>query len=352
MTAAAAAFLTAGTIVSAGAAAASPVAPTAGQPTATQVADQMNSTLAHAPLEQVLPVPPTGLTLNGAKPGLIAADKLHVVKETGEWNGDEPVMLTVRLESVLGKAKSTKVTLVNSSPGEIGSGVDAGQTVGIPDREGDMWFGVAPLTSSDVLDAAIDQTPVAIPVVVTATVMLEGDLSNGPMIGAMGQTVADHLQRSLAPQLENTKVMIDPNFKVSGLEDALSRIQTAATPNSDVITQLVVQKIQDWTSSFADPDDPVGISLTALVPVDKSVTDFIKTPSALGLDSQYMKVTKHPVRTMPFDTDIELRTGLLVPPSALNGAEQQWWTTYSGDYVLDAPVEYRVWNHAWPQINW
>lgn len=325
MTAAAAALFTAGTLFTAGAAVAAP---------------------------EPQPQPPAGMTFEAGKPGLIAADRLHVVKETGELNGDEPVMMTVRLESVLGKPGATKVSLVNSSPGEIASGVDEGKTVGIQDAYGDTWFGTAPLTSDAIIDAIASGEPLPIPVVVTATVMLEGDMSGGARIGAMGQTVADHLQRTLGKELADTKVVVGPDGKVTGLADAMQRIQTAATPNADVVGKLVVHKIVDWAASVGDPDDPVGLSLTALVPVDSSVTDLLGGPGALGLDSQYMKVTKHELRTKPFDANIEVRTGLLVPPSALGGKEQQWWTTYAGDYMMDDPVEYRVWNHAWPQINW
>ena len=132
MTAAAAALFTAGTLFTAGAAVAAP---------------------------EPQPQPPAGMTFEAGKPGLIAADRLHVVKETGELNGDEPVMMTVRLESVLGKPGATKVSLVNSSPGEIASGVDEGKTVGIQDAYGDTWFGTAPLTSDAIIDAIASGEP-------------------------------------------------------------------------------------------------------------------------------------------------------------------------------------------------
>lgn len=302
-----------------------------------------------------LPTPPAGLLAENAKPGLLAADRLVVDAETGEMNGDEPVMLTIQLQSVLGQAGSTRVGLVNAAPAELGSGVDAGDEIGIPDAYGDSWFGVQPLTSEAVLDAVSEKRPVPIPVVVNATVMLEGDLSNGPLLGSMGQTVADHLRSAIAPELENTRITMDDAGNPSGYQDALARISAVAQPDSSTITKLVMQKIADWGTSYGDPDDPVGVSLTALVPVDSSVTELVDAfggASALGLDNQFMKVDTVAVRTAPFDTDIQVRTGLLVPPSALNGTEQNWWTTYSGDYMGDDPASYRVWTHAWPQISW
>lgn len=289
------------------------------------------------------------------KPGLISSDRLIIDRETGELNGDEPVMLTVQLQSVLGQPGSTKVNVVNSSPGEIGSGVDAGDQITIPDRDGDVWFGVQPLTADAVMAAVENKQPVPIPVVATATVMLEGDMSSGERIGAMGQTVADHLQRNLAPELENTRIMMDDAGQASGYSDALARISQAAKPDSATLTKLVIQRITDWAASVSDPDDPVGVSMTALIPVDDDVTSLLDVaggPGALGLDSQYQKVDTVEVRTKPFDTDIEVRTGMLVPPSALGGKEQSWWTTYSGDYLYDDPASYRVWTHAWPQITW
>lgn len=286
------------------------------------------------------------------KPGLISSDWLTVVKETGEWNGDEPVMLTLRLESVLGQPGTTNVTLVNPTPAEIASGVDAGDTVRIPDREGDAWFGTPALTADAVLDAAAEGKPLPIPVVVTATVMLEGDMSNGAMIGAMGHTIAEHLQRNLAAELADTKIVVDGDGTVSGLSDAIERIEAAAAPDSRLVTDLVLAKISDWATSVGDPDDPVGVSLTALIPVDESLVGLVGSPSALGLDSQYLSTVTHQIRTTPFDTDVEVRTGLLVPPAALGGNVQQWTTTYKGDYVLDDPVDYRVATQAWPQITW
>lgn len=291
------------------------------------------------------------------RPGLISADKLRVVQETGEWDGDEPVMMTVRLESVLGQRGSTRVSLVNNYPGQIAGGVDAGDEVGIPDREGDTWINnVKPLTTEDVGKAITDGTPVPIPVVMTATVMLEGDFSNRVSLGQMGQTVVAHLQSKVGPELEKTEIKMTSLDQASGYSDALDRIETAAKPGGATITLLIIQKIQDWVTSMADPDDPVGVSVTALVPVDSSVTDMIDLgggPSKLKLDDQYMRgVHREPVRTSPFNTDIEVRSGLLVPPSALGGREQQWWTTYSGDYMLDDPVKYEVWSHAWPTTTW
>lgn len=308
-----------------------------------------------APMSSTLPTPPADLQFQGAKPGLLASDRLVVDATTGEIFGDEPVMLTMRIESVLGQAGSTKVSLVNNAPGEIASSVRAGREVGIQDQYGDAWFGVKPLSADDVISAIESKQPVPIPVVVTASVMLEGDLSNGGVIGQMGQSVAHHLQSRLAPELENTRIVMDDAGKPSGYQDALARITQAAKPDASLITNLVIQKVLDWGTAFTDPDDPVGVSLTALVPMDASAVQLIDIaggPSALGLDDQYMKLDKVQVRTDPWDTDIEVRTGLLVPPSELGGKEQSWWTTYSGDYLYDDPVSYRVWTHAWPQISW
>lgn len=295
-------------------------------------------------------------TIGTAKPGLIAADKLRVFEETGELDGDEPVMMTVRVETVLGQKGSTRVSLVNDAPGEIASGVDAGDEVGIPDKYGDTWIShVKPLSTDAVSHAIETNTPVPLPVVMTATVMLEGDMSNGARIGQMGQTVANHLQAKVAPELENTKIMMKSLDEVSGYEGALDRIGAAAKPDGAVITDLVLQKIKDWAASCGDPDDPAGVSLTAFMPVDESVTGLIAAaggPAKIGLDQQYMRLDHKSVRTPVFDTDIEIRTGLLVPPSALDGREQQWWTTYSSDYIGDDPVRYAVWNHAWPSITW
>ena len=326
------------------------VAPAASAATDTSGVPALVSPVAPAP------VSPTSEPPKPQKPGLIATDRLRVAQETGEINGDEPVMLTVRVESVLGQQGSTRVSLVNDRPGEIASGVDAGDEVAIPDKYGDAWItNVKPLDTEAVTQAIETKTPVPIPVVLTATVMLEGDMSNGVMIGQMGQTVANHIQAKIAPELENTRIMMKSLEDVSGYEDALARIVAAAKPDSATITTLVLQKIQDWASSVGDPDDPAGVSVTALVPVDESITDLIEVgggPKKIGLDEQYLHLDRQYVRTPVFDTDIDIRTGLLVSPVALGGKQQQWWTTYSSDYMGDDPVKYEVWSHAWPAITW
>lgn len=81
-----------------------------------------------------------GVSSSVMKPGLISSDWLEVVKETGELNGDEPVVLTVLMTTTLGVDGSTTVKIVNRYPSEIASGVDAGGKVPIPDSDGDVWI--------------------------------------------------------------------------------------------------------------------------------------------------------------------------------------------------------------------
>ena len=77
------------------------------------------------PATATVVVTPTPIT-SSRKPGLIQSSELTVNVETGEANGDEPVMVTVVMEVTLGVSGSTRVKVVNASPGQLGSGVKAG----------------------------------------------------------------------------------------------------------------------------------------------------------------------------------------------------------------------------------
>ncbi|MCW1959959.1 MAG: hypothetical protein KIH64_015720 [Mycobacterium sp.] len=291
-----------------------------------------------------------------AKPGLISSDSLKVVKTTGEnwpFEEDEPVMLTMVLQTVAGTKGSTNTALVNYGPNEIGE-ADAGQTIGIPDSDGDLWIRqVTPLTGAAIEKAVDTGSAIPIPVVTAVTLMLEGDRSSAEQIGDMGKMLLP-IYNKVGAVVEATEFKsLDAADEVKAM---LAKIAEEVTPSTTEIINYVLTRITQWFKSGFDPDDPVGVGLTTLIPVDETVVELLNNlggPSALGLDSQWMYTTKYELRNALWDADIPIRVGFLVPPSVLpEGKVQNWETTYAGDYLDNDWAEWVVKTQAWPTITW
>ena len=306
---------------------------------------------------------------SSSKPGLISSDRLTVNIETGEWNGDEPVMVTAVLEVTLGKSGSARVNVVNKSPRELGSGVDAGDTITIPDAEGDAWLNnVKPLSADDINAAIASKSAIPVPVVVTATLMLEGDFTQRDFLGMIGSAMALKLF-DVGKVLES--ISLKEENAATALTDAESQIKDAVKINGSDIAGAVSLRVVHTITSGGDPDDPIGLNLTALVPCDSSIKDLLDTASALypeqvarlGLDAQWLRndVSYNKVRTEVWQTDVDLRSGFLLPPEVLpNGRPASWTTSYRGkfSYNNNSPYDpwpwanYTVQTTAWPRITW
>ena len=422
-----------------------------------------------APTTVIVAVRP-GLSSSAIKPGLIASDWLEVVKETGEINGDEPVMLTVVMTTTLGVAGSTSVRVVNRFPGQIASGVDTGDKVRIPDSDGDVWidysdkfkpltwdawmntteygaedtrdlsvfrvnvtqggYGYDPLNPPTVrfegglkdggvaatarvilerhpnpdpdddfgyivkgieiinpgsgyiaaptvviegvgVDAAANAkiaAPVPLPVIVVATLMLEGDFSPPGVTGDLGTPVSAKL-KTVGEELEKTKIYV-PNIvngDVSALTDAATIIKSKVELTGADYAKIASMRIGDWFFSLKDPDDPVAVGIAGLIPLDGSFIDSFTDLRTLSfgegvqLDDQFMyskTVNLDPIKILGvqlWDFDLATRFGFLVPPSKndkKDGNPQGWETTYAGDYADNDWAEWKVETKAWPQINW
>lgn len=415
-----------------------------------------------APTEVTVEVQPVSLS-SSDKRGLIASDWLTVVKDTGEDDGDEPILLTVVMTTTLGVDGSTSVRLVDTTPNEIASNVGEGDRVSIPDNTGDTWIDFTdkfkPLSWDAVVSAGIDKKPVPVPLVLSVTLALDGDMTMGWLIGELG----GELGRFLSPVgriLEDTELIVDlddPGSMANAFEQAKEKIVNQITPTNLDYAGLFAHRFVQWALSLFDPDDPVGLGVTALIPVeqgfienienifgaagrdlrdpicldkegckiarvdvisggggyavpptvtfeggnpkvtatafaeviadDENPEDFVSAvqiidggagytsspkvvfdggPEASGaeavaifggnvldLNEQYIGSATLPVRTKPWDTDVELRFGLLIPPSDLTGSEvQSWTTTYAGKYVKNDWAEWTVETQAWPRITW
>jgi hypothetical protein len=303
------------------------------------------------PATATVVVTPTPIT-SSRKPGLIQSSELTVNVETGEANGDEPVMVTVVMEVTLGVSGSTRVKVVNASPGQLGSGVKAGQTINIPGSDGNVWLdNVKPLSVDDFAAAAASESAIPIPVVVTATLMLEGDLTAGYLIGNIGRDEMASKLRGIGKVLESisaTSVTDAPK----AFADALPQIKNAVAINATAIGGAIALRIGHWVASAFDPDDPIGLSLTVLVPCDssmKDVLDFIspEVVAEQGLDAQWLRNDVLEIRAGLWNTDVNIRSGLLLPPESLPNGPATWTTEYKGRYAEDY-ARYTVKTTAYP----
>lgn len=407
----------------------------------------------------------------GGSPGLIASDSLRVDEETGEWDGDEPVLMSVVLQTTLGTTKSTNVAVIPNQPRQLGQGVDEGTTIGIPDNTGDLWLNsVKPLSYADFAAAAESGKPLPIPVIVTVGLAYEGDGSTAAGARLTADLLADYLRGDIATALEGTKlyaggpikavgvtdpgkgytsatevkisapefgrtavlepvvacvnescgvlsikvvdggtgylaskpptvtisdggggtgakaaVELDPKADVVAvMKDAIATLKEAAIPDRETILKVVMSRIEQWYSAVGDPDDPVGVSVTALIPVDDTMltaldlafTDRGGFAAAVGLDDQFLGLRTESVGVGPVTVDaklykvtadfrsrVQIRYGLLVPPEALKKNEgktdkspQSWETTYNGIWSVTGAsndwAKYVVETKAWPQITW
>jgi len=112
-------------------------------------------------------------------------------------------------------------------------------------------------------------------VILTVTMALDGDMSMGPLIGALGKELGNFLKPA-ARILEETKLFLnfsDPKSMAEVFTQAKDRIVKQLLPNDGNpswldITGLVVARYVQWQLSLWDPDDPVGLGVTALIPVE------------------------------------------------------------------------------------
>ena len=293
------------------------------------------------------------------KPGWIQSTQL-TVNYSSESRGDEPVMVTTLMEVTLGVSGSTRVTVVNESPGQLGSGVKAGQTIDIPGSDGNVWLDNSkPLSVADIDAAADTKSAIPIPVVVIATLMLEGDFTASSLIGKIGSDDMASKLSGLGKALEAVSVysLFDG---AKPFADALPQIKDAVAITGSTIGAAIALRIAHWVVSGGDPDDPIGLSLTVLVPCDSSIENVLATvkqldPEAvkrLGLDAQWLRNDVVEVRVDPagvpvWTTDVSVRSGLLLPPGSLPDGPATWTTEYDGQYAGDYAL-YTVKTTAFP----
>jgi hypothetical protein len=153
----------------------------------------------------------------------------------------------------------------------------------------------------------------------------------------------------------------------SVLGEALKRIEKTLAPKWYEYVALALKRIDDWALSVGDPDDPVGLGVTVLIPVDSTVRFLIELeggPTKLCdkkgqcLDSNYTRLLDgdenqkgrqdFDIRTALWDTNVQVRVGLLVPSEA-GKPGQQWSTNYAGDYLDNQWANWTVETEAWAE---
>ena len=402
------------------------------------------------------------------KPSLIASDWLKVNRDSGEFTGgDEPILVTNVLTTTLGYSGSSKTNVVDTTPNEIDDDVKEGESVGIPNETGDNWInywedldvdnnlvkGFRPLDQFDVSSAALRGVPIPIPVVITLTTALEGDMSLPFVTGDLGNVFVNSKLVTLGQELEATKIYLGssvdnvtiteggsgyttaPTVTFSGgrpkadgedlgenaegtatltngvvtgvqitnggllftsaptvtftggdgtgatgtavlkdprspqqqvesvLEEAQGRIKAALAPKWTEYASVIGLRVLDWALSISDPDDPVGLGVTVLIPLDADLAGVLRsalkdpaTAAKLGLDSSYTRLIDFDSNTsgqqdkdvdeVGFDTNIQVRVGFLLPPESGNNP-QRWTTKYAGSWLENKKAEWMVDTQAW-----
>lgn len=310
-----------------------------------------------------LAMPPSPPPQSAAKPSLLSSDWLRVDTETGEFDGDEPVLLTLAVKTVLGKRDSTTVDKFPTWPEQLRQGVDKGDTIPIPNDVGDIWFrNVRPLSLDDIITAW--GSKLEVPVQLTVRLAFEGDMSSKYMMGTVGNFLAGYIADNLGKALEAIEIKpseliaSDFSFDKTAAKKLYAKIlgDIAASANASAlqITNAVLVKVLDLITAGGDPDDLVGIGITALVPVDdglaKDLTDR-GGPKALQLDDNWTKSEQRyfvaPV--VSYSGDVVIRTGLLV------GGKQSWQDTLQGRTRGGADNAWARWvvgTDAWREVNW
>jgi hypothetical protein len=225
-------------------------------------------------------------------------DRVRVVsgEEQGTFsNGDEPVLCLLKIKATTGTTGSTRVSWVHNSPGEIASGVDNNQEVNIPNEYGDAWTHIKPF-DLDSLGESSDGL-VHVDVGLTIGFALEGDLTVGQQNIMFLNNFLQPISYKVGKALEELRVPVTDVLKLDLVEKALKELLDKIDQAVDVDFWKVLSALPGaftrWAGSLSDPDDVIGLGLTAFVPVADGFLDALKElgvkPKALGLNDQWTK---------------------------------------------------------------
>lgn len=233
------------------------------------------------------------------EPGAVASDKDPVgfvgydrvrVEQEEDASGDEVVVAVLKIKSTTGVKDSTQWAWVSTDP-KAADNVDEGTEADIPDSAGDAWFednlAVQPFSWWQLGD---DSNMLTTDVMVTIAFLLEedaGDVSDDvatieglvkPIVEKVGNTIE-------GAQIPVTKDTFKNPAKAKKALDELMGTLTDLKP--DVGWGTLGDLIGRFFVSFGDPNDIIGVAMTAFVPTEetfyKSLEEEKVTPQAIGL---------------------------------------------------------------------
>lgn len=267
----------------------------------------------------------TATTANTTGP-LITVDDVKVWKgEEQAWNqnGDEPVVVTLMVRTTLGQEGTTRTAWVSEKPTQLGSGVDNGDWVHVPDSQGDAHFtarksaigggtmAVRYLNQGDIVDAVVDQKHLSPDVVMTVSFAFDGDFSSSQTLMAFMNTLREMMLKKVTPTFEAAKLSADPDQMTKTVADMQKAVKKATVGVWDVL--LNIDSIWNYVwKSAGDYDDLIGVSVLGFIPVEAGVTENLPVdPKVAGLDQNWTK--DHTFRAAVGDgwIDVPVRYGLL-----------------------------------------
>ncbi len=280
-----------------------------------------------APAQAAPPPPPAATATPTADVGpLITVDDLKVWKgEEQDWNqnGDEPVVVTLMIRTTLGEKNSTRTAWVSSQPRELGSGVDNGDWVSVPDDQGDAHFvsrkraieggdmSVHYLSADELIDAIAAGKQVRPDVAMTVSFAFDGDFSGQKALMDFMNTLRTTMVKKVTPIFEAAQISGDPKQMGQSVADVQKAAKKATVSVWDVLLNIDSIWSYVWKSG-GDYDDLIGVSAMSFIPVEKGVTDVLPIePEAAGLDKNWTKDTTPRVSVGNGWIDVPVRFGLL-----------------------------------------
>ncbi|MFN8125494.1 MAG: hypothetical protein U0R64_03155 [Candidatus Nanopelagicales bacterium] len=218
---------------------------------------------------------------------LLSVQRLKV-EEAEEWAGDEPEVGVIGFEGYVGKPDSIKTFMVSrdrqkcyehgdqqGAISEMGSGIDAGETVDIRDEQGDHVFSVDPYTDEEYLE----EGPYVYGIV---TLAFDGDGDNACAAYSRVSGVQDHLKQ----ELKNTIGTIDrknyTNAKQTMLATA-NRLNDAFGESGDPTWVKIIR----FFDNFGDSDDYAGANMAVFLPAATDLADALDTPEIVASTDVY-----------------------------------------------------------------
>lgn len=270
--------------------------------------------------------PPAPASIASDTGPLITVDDVKVWQgeEQGAFqNGDEPIVVTLMIRSTLGEKGTTRTAWVSEQPRELGSGVDNGDWVHVPNDQGDAHFtsrkraidggnmSVHYLNKQDMVDALIDKKQLSPDVAMTVTFAFDGDFSGQKTLMAFMNTLRTTMLKKVTPVFEATKLSADEAKMAETVKDMQKAVKKASVSVWDVLLNIDEIWSYVWKSG-GDYDDLIGASVLGFIPVEAGVTDDLPLqPSDAGLNANWMKDHTFRAEVGSGWIDVPVRYGLL-----------------------------------------